>query len=160
MTIDSSGRGHQPAGTPGGGQFTGNSRPQGPSLTLQLGEQNPPRNEAVVNELETDLYNLPAGVVPPLQHVQPGQQLSEEQIALYRAGKSEELHDTLAEWTTEQAIEHGDAFLRGYCKDRGSDYDADFDQQQKSRLRDAVWSKDPARPLQDLIRNTPAHLLQ
>ncbi len=44
MTIDASGRTHRSAGVPGGGQFTGGTRPDGPSLTLDPGQSHGPEN--------------------------------------------------------------------------------------------------------------------
>ncbi|MGW8431570.1 hypothetical protein ACWGJ9_10805 [Curtobacterium citreum] len=157
MTIDAAGRGHNPAGTPGGGQFNGHNRPD--DLSVTLWRETPSGDEAVVKELEEQLHALPEGVVPPLQHIEPGRHLDEQQQQWYREGRIDLINDSIVEWTTEQAVVNSQKFLRDYCAERGHDYDNGFDLDQKARLRDAVYAKDPAKPVDDLIANTPKRLL-
>jgi hypothetical protein len=157
MTTDAAGRGHNPAGTPGGGQFNGHNRADATAAPLTLAV---PPAEPTVDNLAALIRDLPAHAVPDLTHVAYDDQLNEEQVQAYLAGDDDTLYDSISTWTSDQSYDSAETFLRDFCAQHGADYDADFDPDEQEALRVEVFDKDTSDPLGDLVRNTPDQLMR
>ncbi|WIE81195.1 hypothetical protein [Curtobacterium sp. MCSS17_016] len=156
MTIDAAGRGHNPAGTPGGGQFNGHNRPDASgNVALTV----PPSAPTVENLTEL-IKGLDAHAVPDLTYVAYDDQLNEEQVQAYLAGDDDTLYDSTSDWISEQSHDSAETFLREFCQEHGADYDMDFDADEQMTLREAVYDKDTSDPVKQLIQNTPDQLMR
>ncbi|MGW8431569.1 hypothetical protein ACWGJ9_10800 [Curtobacterium citreum] len=156
MTIDAAGRGHNSAGTPGGGQFNGHNRDDATSAPLTLAV---PPAEPTVENLTALIQELPAHAVPDLTFVNYDDHLNEQQADAYLRGDDDSLYDSISDWVNEQSHDSAETFLRDFCQEHGADYD-DFDIDEQLDLRTAVYDKDTSNPVRDLVRNTPDQLIR